>query len=223
MKKQRRIYLTPGILKRAMLMLLGVSLMGVAVKLLNITQAGPDPYSALNYGMAAKLSLSFGNYQLISNLVLFFIVLLKNPKLFGLGTIGNMVVVGYAADATGWLLEKTGWLSGELMTGVRIALLIFALLLFLVAAGVYMNCGLGTAPYDAFSFLIHETLEKATQKKIPFRVVRIGYDAVFTALAFLVGGGAGLVTVVMVFTLGPAVDAMARILNRSGRSALHER
>ena len=188
MREFLKKYATKDVLGRTLLMLLAVSFMGVAVKLLNITEAGPDPYSALNYGMSARLSMSFGNYQLLSNLVLFLLVLFQNPKLFGLGTIGNMVVVGYAADFTGWVLEKTGILPEVLPIGARIAILVLALIVFLIAAGIYMNCGLGTSPYDAFSFLIHEKLEKWTKKKLPFRFVRIGYDAVFTARAVLDGG-----------------------------------
>ncbi|MGN0505826.1 MAG: YitT family protein [Lachnospiraceae bacterium] len=214
MKEYLKKYVTKDVLGRTLLMLLAVSFMGVAVKLLNMTEAGPDPYSALNYGMSARLSMSFGNYQLLSNLVLFLLVLFQNPKLFGLGTIGNMVVVGYAADFTGWVLDKSGILPEVLPVGARIAILVFALIVFLIAAGIYMNCGLGTSPYDAFSFLIHEKLEKWTKKKLPFRFVRIGYDAVFTALAFLVGGGAGVVTVAMVLLLGPAVDAVAGVMKK---------
>ena len=37
---------------------------------------------------------------------------------------------------------------------------------------------------------------------------------VFTALAFLVGGGAGVVTVAMVLLLGPAVDAVAGVMKK---------
>ncbi len=214
MKELIKKYITKDVLGRVILMLLGVTFMGVSVKLLNITEAGPDPYSALNYGVSSKLPISFGTYQLLSNLVLFIFVLVQNPKLFGLGTIGNMIIVGYAADATGWLIDKTGLLPEVLPPVVRIVILLFGLLLFLVAAAVYMNCGLGTSPYDAFSYLVHEKLEKWTKKKLPFRFVRIGYDAVFTLLAFLVGGGAGIVTIAMVILLGPAIDLVAKLMNK---------
>lgn len=207
-------YASRDVIGRIVLMLLGVTFMGVSVKLLNITEAGPDPYSALNYGMSSKLSISFGTYQLLSNVVLFFVVLLQNPKLFGLGTIGNMIIVGYAADGTGWLIDKMGLLPEVLPPAARIALLLFGLVLFLIAAAVYMNCGLGTSPYDAFSYLVHEKLEKWTKKKLPFRFVRIGYDAAFTLLAFLVGGGAGIVTIAMVILLGPAIDLVAGFMNK---------
>lgn len=214
MKELIKKYTTKDVLGRVVLMLLGVTFMGVSVALLKITEAGPDPYSALNYGVSSKLSIGLGTYQLISNLVLFLFVLIQNPKLFGLGTIGNMVIVGYAAEATEWLIDKMGLLPEVFPTAIRIALLLFGLLLFLVAAAVYMNCGLGTSPYDAFSYLVHEKLEKWTKKKLPFRFVRIGYDAVFTLLAFLVGGGAGVVTIAMVILLGPAIDLVAGLMNK---------
>ena len=53
---------------------------------------------------------------------------------------------------------------------VRLGVLLPALAVFVVAAGVYMVTELGTAPYDAIPFLIVKA-----QKKVPFRVVRAWY------------------------------------------------
>lgn len=216
MKEIIKKYMTAEYIKRTVVMLISVALMGVGVKFLDITNAGPDPYSALNLGVSGLLHMSFGNYQLLSNAVLFVIVLLQNRKLFGLGTIGNMVIVGYAADFTGWLLEREGFTTEGMPIALRILIMLFALILFLIAAALYMNCGLGTSPFDAFAFLTHQKIEKWTKKKIPFRFIRMGYDATFTLLAFLVGGGAGLITVLMVLLLGPSVDAVSEVVKRTG-------
>ena len=204
--------------KRILLMLVGVILMGVGVQFLNRTNLGPDPFSAMNYGFSAMLGISFGTTQLIFNAILFILVLFMDRKLFGLGTIGNMVIVGYSADFTGWVVDKLGLLpaTGDMTLGIKLAIMVPTLILFLFAAALYMNCGLGTSPYDALPVLLHRGVEKATKKQIPYRFIRMLYDGTATIVAFTVGGTVGVVTVLMVFTLGPCVDVVSGLVKKSG-------
>ena len=211
-------YLTKEMRKRILLMLVGVILMGVGVQFLNRTNLGPDPFSAMNYGFSAIAGLSFGTFQMLFNAVLFLIVLLIDRKQFGLGTIGNMVIVGYSADFTGWVVDKIGFLPAteDMTIGIKLAIMVPTLVLFLFAAALYMNCGLGTSPYDALPVILHRGVEKATKKQIPYRFVRMLYDGIATVVAFLVGGTVGVVTVLMVFTLGPCVDVVSGLVKKSG-------
>lgn len=210
-------YFSKEKVKRIIFMLVAVFFMGVGVQFLNRTNLGPDPFSAMNYGFAAKAGLSFGTFQLLFNAVLFVLVLLKDRTLFGLGTIGNMVIVGYSADFTGWVVDMLGiWPEGELSLGVKLGIMVPTLILFLFAAALYMNCGLGTSPYDALPVLLHRATEKATKKQVPYKFVRMTYDGIATIVALLVDGTVGVVTVLMVFTLGPCVDFVSGLVKKSG-------
>ena len=211
-------YLTKEKQKRILLMLIAVFFMGVGVQFLNRTNLGPDPFSAMNYGFSAMCGLSFGTTQLIFNVILFITVLLMDRTKFGLGTIGNMVIVGYSADFTGWIIDRFSLLpEAEAMTiGIKFAIMIPTLTVFVFAAALYMNCGLGTSPYDALPVLLHQGMEKATKKQIPYKFVRMLYDGIATVVALLVGGTVGVVTVLMVFTLGPCVDFVSGLVKKSG-------
>ena len=70
----------------------------MCVSLLVMCDTGTDPCSAINYGISHKLGMSFGNYQLLSNIVLLIIAIIFEKKLIGTGTFGNMILVGYSAD-----------------------------------------------------------------------------------------------------------------------------
>ncbi len=211
-------YLTKEMRKRILLMLVGVFFMGVGVQFLNRTNLGPDPFSAMNYGFSAMAGISFGTFQMLFNAALFLLVLCIDRKQFGLGTIGNMVIVGYSADFTGWVVDKLGFMPAaeDMSIGLKIGVMIPTLILFLFAAALYMNCGLGTSPYDALPVLLHRGIEKATKKQIPYRFVRMLYDGLATVVALLVGGTVGVVTVLMVFTLGPCVDFVSGLVKKSG-------
>ena len=205
--------------KNILLMLVAVFIMGVGVAVLKITGLGPDPCSALHYAMAEVTGLSFGTYQLCINAVLFLFLLFRDRSLFGPGTLGNMIIVGYSADFTSWIISLIFGEDFKIESlPVAVAVMIPALAVFVVAAAVYMNSDTGTSPYDAFSFHIHKTLEKKTGKKIPFKIVRISYDLAVTLLAVavcLIAGidmTVGAVTVIMVFALGPVIDVVGKIM-----------
>lgn len=211
-------YLTKEYIKRTLLMLLSVIMMGVCVQILERTNLGPDPCSALNFGLSRLLHISFGTWQMLLNVVLFLLIFWQNKKLFGLGSIGNMVVVGYAADFTGWVLERLGVMpaSVQMPLGQSVAIMLPTLVLFSFVAAIYMNCGLGTSPYDALPYLLHQKIEKATKKTIPFKVIRMSYDGLVTLVAWLVGGSVGIVTIFMIFLLGPFIDMVSRLIEKSG-------
>ena len=69
--------------KSFFMMIIAVILMGMCVAMLVLSDMGTDPYSAMNYGISARLGMTFGNYQLISNLVLLVLVVIFERKLIG--------------------------------------------------------------------------------------------------------------------------------------------
>jgi uncharacterized membrane protein YczE len=204
-------------MKKVIQMLISVILMGVCVSILVMTKFGPDPASAMNYGMARLVGLPFGTYQLCFNIALFLVILAFDKSLLGLGTFGNMILVGFSADFTTWLVGKIFGTTEIATLGMRVLIMIPALIIFVIAASVYMNSDLGTAPYDALPYLIHKRLCKRTGKELKFRIVRMVYDGAVTLFAFCIKGEVGLVTVLMVLSLGPAIDAVDKLLHPQKR------
>lgn len=198
--------------KNVVKMLIAVTVMGMGVAILRLTSFGPDPCSAMNYGMSYITGMSFGNYQILFNIVLFTVIFLIDRSLLGLGTFGNMIICGYSADFTSWVILKIFNVTRVTVTWERIVIMLPALVLFVFAAAIYMNCDLGTAPYDAAAFLIHKAISK--KHKASFKLVRIIYDGLVTVFAFFIKGEVGLVTVLMIFTLGPAVDFVGKNIGK---------
>ena len=204
--------------KSFFMMIAAVILMGMCVSMLVLSDMGTDPYSAMNYGVSSKLGLSFGNYQLILNLVLLVLVIVFEKNLIGTGTLGNMILVGYSADFFSWVWKEVCHVPAELTMFQRVAFLIPGLIIFVIAAAVYMQSGHGTAPYDAVSFLISDKLEKRTGKNM-FRIVRIVYDLVATCIGFIAGGEVGIMTICMVILMGPTVDFVGKVFENHKKKA----
>lgn len=196
-------------LKSLFVMMVAVIVMGMCVSLLVMCDMGTDPCSAMNYGISAKLGMKFGNYQLLSNIILLIVVIFFERKLIGMGTFANMILVGYSADFFSWIWKEVCHTPEQLDLGIRILILIPALIVFILAAAIYMQSGHGTAPYDAVSFLISDRIEKHTGKHM-FRIVRMLYDLAATGIGLLTGGEVGVITILMVALLGPVVDLVGK-------------
>lgn len=195
--------------KRMLYCFLAVCVMGFCVSWLNFIALGTDPFSAMNFGISGLLGMSFGNWQAIVNTILFVIVFTFGREQIGFGTVFNMFMVGYACDLTTFVRTKLFpdfvFISGA----ARYVMMLVLLAIFVVAAAVYMTVELGTSPYDAIPMIIF-----LKQKKLSYRVVRILYDCFFTLVGFLAGGGIGIVTVLMAFTIGPVVAYVGKIIQK---------
>lgn len=194
--------------KRILYVLLAVFMMGFSLSFLIRVNFGTDPCSAMNLGIARHLHLSFGNWQVLLNLILFLIVIAFDRSQIGWGTLANMILIGYTVDFFRWLFDLFLPDSAFSSLSVRILVLIPALFLFIVAAAVYMAVELGTAPYDAIVFIISNKF-----KKIPFRLIRITWDMTACLIGFLLGSTIGVVTLMMAFLLGPVIAWVKEKIN----------
>lgn len=187
--------------RRAAALLASVSMMGVGVALFTMVGFGTDPCSTFSLGLSGKTGISYGTCQLMLNAVLFIPVLLKDPSRIGLGTLANMLLVGYFADGFRWLTGPVVTPQSPMV--IRLLCFFVTLILFLLAASLYMAVDLGVAPYDALPQMIAQKT-----KKLSFRTIRILWDVSFLVLGFLMGATVGLTTILTGFCLGPVIVAV---------------
>lgn len=203
----RHLFCQPHMARRIVVLLLSVTLMGACVAVFDLCGPGfgTDPCTVLNLAVARLLNIQFGTYQLLFNIVLLVIILLCHEgKRIGLGSLANMVLVGYSKDFFDWLIRTLCPGFAEASLGVHIAAFVPMMGLFLVAVSFYMVVELGVAPYDAIPQII-----SAHAPKAPFALVRVSYDIAATVIGFALGGTVGIVTVITGFFLGPVIQAIA--------------
>lgn len=140
-------------LRRAAVMTVGVLFMGFAVAALVLADLGTDPFTTACLAFAARMGWLLGSAELLINAVMFCLVLWQDPHRIGLGTLANMVLVGYTADFFGWVFRLYG-ITAPTGGAARFVFMVAALAVFVVAASLYMTADLGTAPYDAMSFVL---------------------------------------------------------------------
>lgn len=122
--------------RRIIAMIIAVLFMGFGVALFTACEMGSDPYSTMNLGVASKVGLSFGTYQILVNLVLLILVIVLDRSMLGLGTLGNMFLVGLGCDFFTWLFKLTiPWLY-EMSFVMRIIVTILGICAMLVGCSV---------------------------------------------------------------------------------------
>lgn len=78
---------------RTVLMLLGILLISICVACYRLSEFGVDSYTGMNLGISGFLGMSFGNWQLIMNILILIVVFFTVRHCIGAGTIVNMVGV----------------------------------------------------------------------------------------------------------------------------------
>jgi uncharacterized membrane protein YczE len=195
--------------KRIVALIAAIILLGLSLSFLIRIDFGTDPCSSMNLGISNALGISFGNWQVIFSAFLFIIVILFDRSQIGWGTLVNMLFVGYCVDFFTWVSDYIIPTDAFASLGIRIAVLIPALIIFIFSAAVYMAVDLGSAPYDAVVFILATKL-----KFIPFRYLRMGWDIMACIIGFLLGSTIGIVTVIMAFALGPVISWVKVRINK---------
>ena len=197
----------PRMERRVPALFVAVTLMGFGVAMFNLLGFGADPCTVMNMGLSRVLGIPFGTLQLLVNCVLILIVIRYDPGRIGLGTLANMVLVGYVAQFCMAVIERIPALSALTLTA-RLIIFVPTLLMFLVAASTYMCVDMGVAPYDAIPQII------SARMHWPFRLVRMAWDFVMMLGGYLLGSVVGLVTIGITLFLGPLVAWMALYVRR---------
>ncbi|MFE2286428.1 YitT family protein [Streptomyces sp. NPDC059443] len=173
-------------------LLLGLAGYGAAVMLLVRSGLGAASWSVLTEGTAKSLGISFGwATNLISLLVLLAWIPLREPP--GLGTLLNVAIIGFAADATAAVLPAP---RGPLAEIGYLALGLVALAFF---DALYLGAQFGSGPRDG----IMTGLVRLT--RLPFAAVRTGIEVTVAGAGWLLGGTLGVGTVLIAVCMGPLV------------------
>ena len=157
-------------LLRCFLMISGILLISICVACYRLSGFGVDSFTGMNLGISGFLGMSFGTWQLIVNFVILIVVFFTVRHCIGLGTVVNMVCVGYIADFLCWLVDDV--ICIEMTLPLRVLALLLATLFASLGVALYMKADMGISPYDSVALII----TKLTKEKIPFQYARISSD-----------------------------------------------
>ena len=169
----------------------GLILYGASMAIMVESALGLNPWDVFHQGMSKATGISFGWTVLLVGIpvLLLWIPLRQRP---GFGTVANLVVVGFAADAALAVLP-----TGTSIPA-RVGYLVGGILLNGLATGLYIGSRLGPGPRDGLMTGI-----VARFPRLSIRLVRTTIELLVLGAGVLLGGTVGIGTVAYALAIGP--------------------
>ena len=187
-----------NLLLKTLMSFIGITILSIGTTFLRGGNVGLDPFTAVNTGVSDKLGIGLGIYQLTVNIVLFIFVIWLDRGQIGIGTILNMVLVGFEIQwFTGIYHNLFGYKTSFLIVAADT---IIGLLLFTLGSSLYMAPSLGVAPYDAIAPIVSK------KTKLSYKTARVIQDILFMIAAVVFTGPVGFATIIVAFFTGPLIS-----------------
>lgn len=214
----RDMFVQHNMIKRCILSFLSIIIMGFGISLFSVSGFGVDPFTSMNMNISSAIGISYGTYQLIVNAVIIvFVVIVAHRGLIGLGTLFNMVGVGYACELFENLIRPL--LSDFIDSiAVRILLLAAGIIVLCFSCSLFFTSNVGVGPYDSLGFMISQ------KTKIPYKWIRVATDVTVILIGLIASGSInallsgnfsevkniGIGTVITAFMMGPLVNFFSK-------------
>lgn len=191
-------YLNKVDTKRLIFMVIGNVFLGMGISIFKLSGMGNDPFSGMVMALAEYIGITYANFLILLNLVLFAIEYFAGRKYIGAGTFVNAIFLGYIAT-----FFHSAWLNlfGEPhLFWQRVIIVAIGVVVCSFGVSMYQTSDVGVAPYDSLSLIM-----KNIFVKVPYFWLRMFTDALCALICFLAGGIIGLGTMVTIFGLGPII------------------
>lgn len=185
--------------KRLIVMVFGNIFLGMGIGIFKYAGMGNDPYSGMVMSLSDIAGLSYANFLVLTNLVIFLVEFVFGREFVGAGTIVNAFFLGYVATFFYQFLEFLHPQPEHL--AVKVLVVLAGTLVSGFGVSLYQTPNVGVSPYDSLSLILEKRISR-----LPYFWCRIITDALCSLTCFLTGGLVGLGTLISALGLGPVID-----------------
>lgn len=212
------MFIQHNMVKRTILSVLSIIIMGFGISLFSVSGFGVDPFTSMNMNISSALGIGYGTYQLIVNaVIILFVLIVAHRGLIGLGTMFNMVGVGYSCEFFDGLIRPLLSDAGDSVIA-RIGLLAAGIVVLCFSCSLFFTSNVGVGPYDCLGFMLSQ------KTKLPYKWIRVITDVVVILIGLVVSGGVsamisgdfsqikniGIGTIITAFMMGPLVNFFSK-------------
>src|SRR5258705_6312314 len=196
--RQRRIMLKPirwnTFIRDFFVIQIGFALYGLSIALSIQANLGTNTWSVFEVALSRISGFSIGTMTVIVAFCVLVVDLLLKEKV-GWGTLGNILSIGPWLDLFLWIIP-----SLKENFALQLLMLLAAVLTQGIATAVYIGVNAGAGPRDSLMLAIHRTT------KLSLRAARGSVEVIIFTIGWLLGGPAGIGTLIFAVLIGPTVQ-----------------
>ena len=206
-------------LLRIAVLLLGLTVAHLGVTLFLLSDLGSDPFNVFVQGLYRTMDKAFalpflthGRTHVGVSLLIILVLLFVDRSYIKIGTALCMLFGGPIIDMFSALLEPR--LAGAPLA-VRCCLLVAGCVILAFGMTIVIRSDAGTGPNDLVALVLSD------KRGWKFSWTRVGVDALFALLGFLLGGVVGPGTLVCMFLVGPVAGFFLPVNGRWIEALVH--
>jgi uncharacterized membrane protein YczE len=180
---------------------IGFTLFGFSIALLIRGNLGTGAWAVLEVGLSKLLSVSPGTMTVASGFTVLSGALILREKI-GWGTLANILSIGPWLDLH---LSYIPSIDGQIL--LQTVMLLVAIFFMGMASAIYIGVDAGAGPRDSLMLAVNRTTG------ISVRLARTIIEVTVFTIGWLIGGPAGIGTLVFALLIGPSVQLGFRIFN----------
>ena len=175
---------------------------GLGETLLLASGAGVSPWTVFAEGISIYSSISIGwaTFWVSLSVLLLWIPLKQKP---GIGTILNAIIIALVLD------YSLPYLPSPESYGFQILQIVIGVLITGLGSGFYLIANLGPGPRDG----LMTGIQRVTKK--PIAQIRTTIEVTVVFFGWILGGTAGLGTIIFALGIGPAVAIGIFLVNKN--------
>jgi uncharacterized membrane protein YczE len=186
--------------KEFLIIQVGFAIFGFAIATMIRANLGTSAWAVLEVALSKIIGISPGTVTVLMGFLVLSGSLILREKI-GWGTLANILSVGPWIDLSLWLIPSV---QGNLL--LQIPMLLGAIAAMGLASAIYIGVDAGAGPRDSLMLAIRRTTG------VSIRVARAIIEVTVVAIGWLLGGPAGIGTVVFAVLIGASVQAGFKLL-----------
>lgn len=179
---------------------IGFAIFGLAITMMIRANLGTSAWAVLDVALSRLTGLSIGTLTVLVGFAVLSGALIMREQI-GWGTLANILSIGPWEDL---FLARIPSVTENLP--LQIAMLLIAIALMGLASAIYIGVDAGAGPRDSMMLAIKRTTA------LSIRAARAIIEVTVVAVGWLLGGPAGIGTLVFALLVGPSVQAGFRLL-----------
>jgi len=189
------------VVQKVIRLFIGLFLYAVGIVLTINANLGLAPWDVFHQGMTHLIGITMGQASIAVGIILVVLNSVLGEKL-GWGTLFNMLFIGLFMDLI--MLNHLIPICKGVIPGA--IMMVLGMMVIGIASFFYIGAGLGSGPRDGLMI----ALTKKTSKSVRF--VRNSIELSALTVGYILGGYAGVGTLIMALTLGCIIQFAFKVL-----------